>query len=68
MVAAGSGSRLGAAVPKALVPIAGVSLLRRSLTQLAAGGAQQAIVVVPADEVDALYEEGERDKEAGRLG
>jgi 2-C-methyl-D-erythritol 4-phosphate cytidylyltransferase len=54
VVAAGSGSRLGAAVPKALVPIAGVSLLRRSLTQLAAGGAQQAIVVVPADEVDAF--------------
>ena len=49
VVAAGSGSRLGAAVPKALVPVAGVTLLRRSLTQLAAGGVQQAVVVVPAD-------------------
>ncbi|RXW32954.1 2-C-methyl-D-erythritol 4-phosphate cytidylyltransferase [Propioniciclava flava] len=49
VVAAGSGSRLGAAVPKALVPVAGVTLLRRSLTQLAAGGVQQAVVVVPAE-------------------
>ena len=38
VVAAGSGSRLGAEVPKALVPVAGVPLLTRAVAQLAAGG------------------------------
>ena len=54
VVAAGSGSRLGAGAPKALVEVAGRSLLRRSLEQLAAGGVQQAVVVVPADGADAF--------------
>ncbi|MFP5417494.1 MAG: 2-C-methyl-D-erythritol 4-phosphate cytidylyltransferase [Actinomycetes bacterium] len=48
VVAAGSGSRLGADVPKALVEVGGSSLLARSLSQLAAGGVQEAVVVVPA--------------------
>ncbi len=54
VVAAGSGSRLGASVPKALVEVAGRSLLQRSLTQLAAGGAERAVVVVRPDEQDAF--------------
>lgn len=54
VVAAGSGSRLGASVPKSLVEVAGRTLLARSLTQLAAGGVQQAVVVVPAEAADAF--------------
>lgn len=54
VVAAGSGSRLGAEVPKALVEIAGRSLLRRSLAQLADGGVQHAVVVVPAESTAAF--------------
>ena len=50
VVAAGSGSRLGAAVPKALVEVAGVPLVARAVAQLAAGGVTDAVVVVPADE------------------
>ena len=38
VVAAGSGSRLGAEVPKALVPVGGVPLLTRAGAPLAAGG------------------------------
>lgn len=54
VVAAGSGSRLGASVPKSLVEVAGRTLLARSLNQLAAGGVQKAVVVVPADADDAF--------------
>lgn len=50
VVAAGSGSRLGAGVPKALVEVAGVPLVARSVAQLAAGGVVAAVVVVLADE------------------
>lgn len=49
VVAAGSGSRLGAAVPKALVAVAGVPLLARSVAQLAAGGVNEAVVVAPVE-------------------
>lgn len=49
VVAAGSGSRLGASVPKALVPVAGVPLVARSIAQLAAGGVQRVVVVVAPD-------------------
>lgn len=48
VAAAGSGSRLGAALPKALVELAGVPLVRRSVDRLAEGGAGRAVVVVPA--------------------
>lgn len=47
MVAAGSGSRLGAAQPKALVKLRGVTLVRRSVDALAAGGVEQVVVTVP---------------------
>ncbi len=54
VVAAGSGSRLGASVPKALVEVAGVPLLARAVSQLAAGGVAEAVVVVPAAEREAF--------------
>ena len=49
VVAAGSGSRLGAAVPKALVELDGVPLVRRAVDALLAGGVAQIVVTVPAD-------------------
>ena len=53
LTAAGSGSRLGAGVPKALVPVGGISLLRRAAAGLIASGAVSHIVVTaPAEEVD----------------
>lgn len=55
VVAAGSGSRLGGAVPKALRPVAGVPLVARSVAQLAAGGCTDAVVVVPAG-LEAAFE------------
>ncbi|GAB3712000.1 2-C-methyl-D-erythritol 4-phosphate cytidylyltransferase [Mariniluteicoccus flavus] len=48
VAAAGSGSRLAAGVPKALVELAGVTLVRRSVDRLAEGGADRAVVVIPA--------------------
>ncbi len=48
VVAAGSGSRLGGGVPKAMRELAGRPLLGHSLAALAAGGVQRAVVVVPA--------------------
>lgn len=54
MVAAGSGSRLGAEVPKALVELGGVSLVRRSVDALAAGGVQRMVVTIPEDHRDAF--------------
>lgn len=47
VVAAGSGSRLGGGLPKALREVAGVPLVTRSVERLAAGGVDAAIVVVP---------------------
>ena len=53
LTAAGSGSRLGAGVPKALVPVGGVSLLRRAAAGLIASGVVSHVVVTaPAGEVD----------------
>ena len=53
LTAAGSGSRLGAGVPKALVPVGGVSLLRRAAAGLIASGVVSHVVVTaPAEEVD----------------
>lgn len=47
VAAAGSGTRLGAAVPKALVQLDGEPLVLRSLRQLAAGGVDRAVVTAP---------------------
>lgn len=52
VVAAGSGSRLGGSIPKALVEIDGRPLVGWSVEALAAGGCQRAVVVVAADLVD----------------
>lgn len=46
LVAAGSGTRLGAQVPKALVRVAGRSLVGWSLDAMARGGCDRAVVVV----------------------
>lgn len=48
VVAAGRGERLGQAVPKAFVEVAGRTLLARSLDALRAGGVQHLVAVVPA--------------------
>lgn len=53
VVAAGSGSRLGGEIPKALREVRGVPLVVRSVAQLAAGGCTDAVVVV----ADGLVEE-----------
>ena len=55
VVAAGSGSRLGGDVPKALREVGGVPLVVRSVTQLAAGGVDAAVVVV-ADGTQGAFE------------
>ena len=47
MVAAGSGSRLGSSVPKALVPLAGVPLVRRCVENLADAGVSRVVVTIP---------------------
>lgn len=48
VAAAGSGTRLGAPVVKALVEVAGRTLVARSVDALARGGVDEAVVVVPA--------------------
>lgn len=45
VTAAGSGSRLGAQLPKGLVPLAGQSLVRRAVRGLLASGALERVVV-----------------------
>ena len=50
VAAAGSGSRLGADVPKALVPLAGRPLVRWAVDALRAGGVGEVVVAVPADQ------------------
>ena len=53
LTAAGSGSRLGADVPKALVPVGGISLLRRAAAGLIASGAiDHLVITAPADDVE----------------
>ena len=47
VVAAGSGSRLGAALPKALVELDGVPLVRRAVDALLAGGVVEVVVTIP---------------------
>ena len=75
LTAAGSGSRLGAGVPKALVPVGGISLLRRAAAGLIASGAVSHVVVTaPAEEVDRFRAEleglpdGSVGSSAGRRG
>ncbi|MDO5068374.1 MAG: 2-C-methyl-D-erythritol 4-phosphate cytidylyltransferase [Propionibacteriaceae bacterium] len=48
VVAAGSGSRLGASVPKALVELGGAPLVWHAVRAMLAGGAEQVVVTVPA--------------------
>ncbi|SDF16467.1 2-C-methyl-D-erythritol 4-phosphate cytidylyltransferase [Blastococcus fimeti] len=48
VAAAGSGSRLGAGLPKALVPLAGRPLVGWAVEGLLAGGVAEVVVVVPA--------------------
>jgi 2-C-methyl-D-erythritol 4-phosphate cytidylyltransferase len=50
VAAAGSGSRLGADLPKALVPLAGRPLVCWSVEALRAGGVAEVLVAVPAAE------------------
>jgi len=53
VVAAGSGSRLGASVPKAFVPLAGVPLLGHALRGvLACAAVSEVVLVVPASHVE----------------
>ena len=70
LTAAGSGSRLGAGVPKALVPVGGVSLLRRAAAGLIASGVVSHVVVTaPAEEGDRFRAEleGLPDASAGAV-
>ena len=50
VAAAGSGLRLGADLPKALVPLAGRPLVAWSVDALRAGGVTEVVVAVPAAE------------------
>lgn len=52
VVAAGRGERLGEAVPKAFVEVAGRTLLERSLDALRSAGVPHLVAVVPAGLVD----------------
>lgn len=55
VVAAGSGTRLGYGIPKALVPLGGRSLLEHALDQIhLAGCAAQVIAVLPENEADLI--------------
>ena len=54
VAAAGSGLRLGADRPKALVPLAGRALVRWSVDTLRAGGVGDVVVAVPGDELAAF--------------
>ncbi|MDO5092558.1 MAG: 2-C-methyl-D-erythritol 4-phosphate cytidylyltransferase [Propionibacteriaceae bacterium] len=55
VVAAGSGSRLGANTPKALVGLGGEPLVRRSVEAMRAGGVTRVVVTIP-DGYQALFE------------
>lgn len=52
VVAAGSGSRLGADVPKALVPVGGVPLVVHAVARLLGSGVSAVVVAAPAAFVD----------------
>ena len=54
VAAAGSGLRLGAEIPKALVPLAGRPLVRWAVDALRAGGVAEVVVAVPRDQRSAF--------------
>ena len=54
LVAAGSGERLGAQVPKALVEVAGRTLVAHAADRLLAARPQVLVVVGPVDDLDAV--------------
>jgi len=54
VAAAGRGERLGAHVPKALVEVGGVPLVRHAVARLQAAGCDVVIVTAPPDAVDAF--------------
>jgi 2-C-methyl-D-erythritol 4-phosphate cytidylyltransferase len=54
VAAAGSGLRLGADLPKALVPLSGRPLVCWAVDTLRAGGVAQVVVAVPASEREAF--------------
>jgi 2-C-methyl-D-erythritol 4-phosphate cytidylyltransferase len=54
VAAAGSGLRLGADLPKALVPLAGRPLVRWAVEALLAGGVTEIVVTVPPGQRDAF--------------
>jgi 2-C-methyl-D-erythritol 4-phosphate cytidylyltransferase len=54
VAAAGSGLRLGADLPKALVPLAGRPLVAWSVDALRTGGVAEIVVAVPAEQRDAF--------------
>lgn len=56
VVAAGSGQRLGASVPKALVEVASRPLVAHAAARLVAAGAGHLVVVGPADHLGAVGE------------
>ena len=60
-VAAGSGTRLGAGLPKAFVELEGATILERSLAAFRGlPGAVELVLVVPADRVEEAGEIAER--------
>ncbi|MCZ2825319.1 MULTISPECIES: 2-C-methyl-D-erythritol 4-phosphate cytidylyltransferase [unclassified Modestobacter] len=54
VAAAGSGLRLGAELPKALVPLGGRPLVCWAVESLRAGGVEQVVVAVPASQLAAF--------------
>ena len=56
VVAAGSGTRLGAGLPKAFVDLAGQTLLERAVSGVVAAGVGHIAVVVPQDRVAQAHE------------
>jgi 2-C-methyl-D-erythritol 4-phosphate cytidylyltransferase len=56
VAAAGSGSRLGAELPKALVPLAGRPLVAWAVEALLSGGVDEVLVAVPAGARDDFTE------------
>jgi 2-C-methyl-D-erythritol 4-phosphate cytidylyltransferase len=52
VVAGGSGVRLGAGVPKAFVPVGGISMLVHAVQRVRQAGITQVVAVVPAELLD----------------